>query len=93
MSDDAGGRLDEAARIPSLDDGKQYKFLGVLESVMQEDKLVLGCAAKEYLLQIIDIRDVYYLDKSPVGPQSCDRVKPVCLAGAGVTLCGRNSGR
>ena len=34
---------------PSLEDGKRYKFLGVLESVMQEDKLVLECAAKEYL--------------------------------------------
>ena len=49
VSDDAGVRLDETARIPSLDDGKQYKFLGMLESVMQEDKLVLECAAKEYL--------------------------------------------
>ena len=28
LSDDAGVRLDEAARIPSLEDGKQYKFLG-----------------------------------------------------------------
>ena len=41
--------LDETARIPSLEDGKQYKFLGVIESVMQEDKLVLECAAMEYL--------------------------------------------
>jgi len=49
VSDDAGVRLDEAARIPSLEDGNQYKFLGVLQSVMQEDKLVLECAAKEYL--------------------------------------------
>ena len=40
VRDDAGVRPDEAARIPSLEDGKQYKFLGVLESVMQEDKLV-----------------------------------------------------
>ena len=30
VSDDTGVRLDEAARIPSLEDGKQYKFLGVL---------------------------------------------------------------
>ena len=44
--------LDEAARIPSLEDGKQYKFLGVLENVMQEDKLVLECAAKEYLRRL-----------------------------------------
>ena len=28
--------------------------------------------------------DVYYLDKTSVGPKSCDRIKPVCLAGAGL---------
>ena len=49
MSGNSGMILDETARIPNLEDGKQYKFLGVLESVMQEDKLVLECAAKEYL--------------------------------------------
>lgn len=37
--------LDKTARIPSLEDGKQYQFLGVLE-------LVLECAAKEYLRQM-----------------------------------------
>ena len=58
MSDDAGVRLDEAARIPSLEDGKQYKFLGVLQSVMQEDKLVLECAAKEYLRRMSIIGQV-----------------------------------
>ena len=41
--------MDETASIPSLEDVKQYKFLGVLQSVLQEDKLVLECAAKEYL--------------------------------------------
>ena len=49
MSDNSGMILDGKARIPDLEDGKQYKLLGVLESVMQEDKLVLACAAKEYL--------------------------------------------
>ena len=44
VSDNSGMILDEMARIPSLEDGKQHKFLGVLE-----DKLVLKCAAKEYL--------------------------------------------
>ena len=39
-------------RIPCLDDGEQYKFLGVLESVFQEDKLVLERAAKEYLRRL-----------------------------------------
>ena len=39
-------------RIPCLDDGEQYKFLGVPESVFQEDKLVLERAAKEYLRRL-----------------------------------------
>ena len=42
-------RLDDSARVPDLEEGKQYKFLGVLESVIQEDRLSLECAAKEYL--------------------------------------------
>ena len=49
VSDNSGMILDETASIPSLEDVKQYKFLGVLQSVLQEDKLVLECAAKEYL--------------------------------------------
>ena len=49
VTDNSGMILDETARIPSFEDGKQYKFLGVLESVMHEDKLVLECAVKEYL--------------------------------------------
>lgn len=52
MSDDSGMILDETTTITSLEDGKQCMFLGVLESVMQEDKLVLECAAKEYLRQM-----------------------------------------
>ena len=42
-------RLDDSARVPDLEEGKQYKFLGVLESEIQEDRLSLECAAKEYL--------------------------------------------
>ena len=45
----SGLRLDDSARVPDLEEGKQYKFLGVLESVIQEDRLSLECAAKEYL--------------------------------------------
>lgn len=33
--------LDGMARIPGLEDRKQHKFLGMLESVMKKDKLVL----------------------------------------------------
>ena len=44
--DIAGGRL------PSLEEGKQYKFLGALESLVQEVKMVLECAAREYLRRL-----------------------------------------
>ena len=46
------GRVVESTRVPCLDDGEQHKFLGVLANVMQEDKLVLECAAKEYLRRL-----------------------------------------
>ena len=46
--DASGLRLDDSARVPDLQEGKQYKFLGILESVIQEDRLSLECA-KEYL--------------------------------------------
>ena len=35
--------------IPTLEDGQQYKFLGVLESRRQEERIVLRCPACEYL--------------------------------------------
>ncbi|PFX28822.1 Retrovirus-related Pol polyprotein from type-1 retrotransposable element R2 [Stylophora pistillata] len=50
----SGGRVVESTRIPCLDDGERYKFLGVLESVRQEDKLVLECAAREYLRRFFE---------------------------------------
>ena len=52
VTDNSGMILDETARMPILEDGKQYKFLGVLGSLTQEDKLVLECAVKEYLRQM-----------------------------------------
>ena len=45
----SGISVNEMVRIPCLEEGKQYKFLGVLESLMQEDKLVLECSGREYL--------------------------------------------
>ena len=45
-------REDESDRIPCLVDGEQYKFLGVLGSIAQEDKLILEYAAKEYLRRL-----------------------------------------
>ncbi|PFX21126.1 hypothetical protein AWC38_SpisGene14404 [Stylophora pistillata] len=46
------GRVVELTRLPCLDDGERYKFFGVLESVRQENKLVLECAAREYLRRL-----------------------------------------
>ena len=42
-------KVDEEKVIKHLKEGTTYKFLGVLESVKQEDKLTLECAAKIYL--------------------------------------------
>lgn len=36
----------------SLEKGKQRKFLGVVESLVQEEKIALECAAKEYLRRL-----------------------------------------
>ena len=47
--DVSGPRPDGRALVPDLEEGKQYKFSGVLESVIQEDRLYLECETKEYL--------------------------------------------
>ena len=36
----------------TLEDGQQYKFLGVLETHRQEEKIVLRCAVREYLRRL-----------------------------------------
>ena len=38
--------------MPTLEEGRQYKFLGVLETLVQEEKMVLELAAKEYLRRL-----------------------------------------
>ena len=43
---------DGNVKIPTLEDGQQYKFLGVLETLRQEEKMVLRCAAHEYLRRL-----------------------------------------
>ena len=42
-------KLDETALVEKLNNGSNYKFLGVRESAMQEDNLALAIAAKTYL--------------------------------------------
>ena len=52
VADSAGLKVDGNAKVSSLEDGQQYKFLGVLESLKQEEKLTLQSAAKEYLRRL-----------------------------------------
>ena len=47
--DALGLRVDESICISNLEEGNQYKFLGVLESVRQEERMSLDCAAREFL--------------------------------------------
>ena len=44
---------DGNVKIPRLKDGQQYKFLGVLEILRQEERIVLRCAAREYLRKLV----------------------------------------
>ena len=47
--DALGLRVDESIYISNLEEGDQYKFLGVLESVRQDERMALDCAAEEFL--------------------------------------------
>ena len=47
--DATGLRVDEKICISNLEEGNQYKFLGVLETARQEKRMSLEGAAKEYL--------------------------------------------
>ena len=47
-----GLKIDEQQLIKSLTEDSQYKFLGVLESVKQEDSLVLESAERVYLQRL-----------------------------------------
>ena len=47
-SQEGFGRDVVGERFPSLKEGRQYKFLGVLETLVQEEKMALELAAKEY---------------------------------------------
>ena len=39
-------------RLPTLEEGRQYKLLGVLETLVQEEKMAFELAAKEYLRRL-----------------------------------------
>ena len=49
VKDAADLKLNEATLVKNLEAGSSYKFLGVKESTLQEEKLALAVAAKVYL--------------------------------------------
>ena len=54
VADSRGLEVDGNAKIPSLENGEHYKFLGVLESLKQEEKLALECTSTSYELPYVD---------------------------------------
>jgi len=51
-SQESFGRDIARERLPTLEEGRTYKFLGVLETIVQEEKMALEFAAKEYLRRL-----------------------------------------
>ena len=49
VEDAADLKLDEATLVKNLEAGSSYKFLGVKESILKDEKLALAVAAKVYL--------------------------------------------
>ena len=45
-------KLDQSSVVESLKPGTSYKFLGVQETVTQDEKLALECLAKVYLRRL-----------------------------------------
>ena len=52
VEDAAKSQLDKTALVDNLNTGAKYKFLGVREFVMQDEKLALTVAAKPYLQRL-----------------------------------------
>ena len=52
VQDAVGTKLDQSSVVESLKPGTSYKFLGVQETVTQDEKLALECAAKVYLKRL-----------------------------------------
>ena len=67
VHDKAGVRLGQEGDVESLDASSSYKFLGVRETVMQDEKLALECAAKAYLQRLSLIWSSPLSDSNRVG--------------------------
>ena len=51
-SQESSGRDLAGERLPTLEEGRTYKSLGVLETLVQEEKMALELAAREYLRRL-----------------------------------------
>ena len=51
-SQESSGRYIAGERLPTLEEGRTYKFRGVLETLVQEEKMALEFAAGEYLRRL-----------------------------------------
>ena len=69
-----GVKFDESSVIQCLKEGKQYKFLGVLETSKQEDQLAFKVASEDYL------ETLCYMVKPSFRLPSSGCFKPVCPA-------------
>ena len=56
VEDAADFKFDEATLVKNLEAGFSYKFLGVKESTLQDEKLALAVATKVYLDRLSLIR-------------------------------------
>ena len=83
-----GLKIGEQQLIESLTEDSQYKFLGVLESIKQEDSLVLESTARVYLQRLS------FIWSSPLSDRTLIRwwrpTSSHCLYA--FTLCGRRYG-
>ena len=52
--------------MSDLEEGNQYKFLGVIESVREEERMSLECAAKEFLHRMSIIGSSAFSDHNRV---------------------------
>ena len=71
MQDAVGTKLDQSSVVEILKPGTSYKFLGVQETVTQDEKLALECSTKVYL------RRLSVIWSSPLSDISiCNRMRP-----------------
>ena len=59
-------RVDKSMCVADPEEGNQYKFLDVLESVREEERISLECAAKEFLHRMSIIGSTPLSDRNRV---------------------------